>query len=106
MRFYEELFGWEQVREFDMGDGKGIYHIFGRGAFTYGGMMQKPDDMSMPSHWLHYVEVDSADAATERAVNAGGTVMLPPMEVPSGARIAVLSDPQGAAFAVHSKPQS
>ncbi len=104
MRFYEELFGWEQVREFDMGD-KGIYHVFGRGPFTYGGMMIKPDDMSMPSHWLHYIEVDSADAAAERAVTAGGTVMLDPLEVPSGARIAILADPQGAAFAVHSKPQ-
>lgn len=102
--FYSEMFGWEQVREFDMGD-NGVYHVFGRGTFTYGGMMKKPDDMSMPSHWLHYIEVDSADAATERAVKAGGSVMLDPIEVPSGARIAVLSDPQGAAFAVHSKPQ-
>jgi len=104
--FYSEMFGWEQIRELDLGEGKGIYHIFGRGPFTYGGMMKKPDDMPAPSHWLHYIEVESADAATERAVNAGGKVLLDPIEVPSGARIAILSDPQGAPFAVHSKPQS
>jgi predicted enzyme related to lactoylglutathione lyase len=48
--------------------------------------------------------VDSAYAATERAKNAGATVLLGPMEVPGGDRIAVMLDPQGAAFAVHSKP--
>jgi predicted enzyme related to lactoylglutathione lyase len=102
-RFYDELFGWDQVRDFDMGD-KGVYHIFGRGRFTYGGMMKQPDDAPMPPNWLHYIEVDSADAASERAVNAGGKVMLEPMEVPSGARICIMTDPQGAVFAVHSKP--
>jgi hypothetical protein len=114
--FYSEMFGWEPVRGFDMGEGKGIYHVFGRGPFTYGGMMKKPDDMPVPpamrstsdvgSHWLHYIEVESADAATERAVNAGATVLLDPIDVPSGTRIAILTDPQGAAFAVHSKPQA
>jgi predicted enzyme related to lactoylglutathione lyase len=31
--------------------------------------------------------------------------VLPPMEVPGGDRVAVLTDPQGAYFAVHSKAQ-
>jgi predicted enzyme related to lactoylglutathione lyase len=57
--------------------------------------------MNWPSHWLHYVTVDSADAAADRAVSAGATVMLPPTDVPGGGRIAVLTDPQGAMFAVH-----
>jgi hypothetical protein len=100
--FYATLFGWQKTREFDMGD-KGIYHMFGHDQFTYGGMMQKPDDMAAPTHWLHYIEVDSADAATERAIASAGKVILGPMEVPSGARISIMTDPQGAAFAVHSK---
>jgi hypothetical protein len=102
MEFYTTLFGWQQVREFDMGD-KGIYNIFGRDQFTYGGIMRKPDGMNAPSSWLHYIEVDDADAATERAIKAGGTVMLGPIEVPGGARISIMTDPQGAAFAVHAK---
>ena len=47
--------------------------------------------------------VDSADSATERAKSRGATVIIPPMEVPGGDRVAVMIDPQGAAFAVHSK---
>ena len=99
--FYEQLFGWEKKSEFDMGD-MGMYHMFGRDRFTYGGMMkQQPGGPG--SYWLHYVRVDSADAAAERATKAGATLMVGPMDVPGNDRIAVLRDPQGAAFAVHSK---
>jgi predicted enzyme related to lactoylglutathione lyase len=100
--FYEQLFGWEKKSEFDMGE-MGIYHMFGRDRFTYGGMMKRTVEMPPPG-WLHYIRVaDSADAAVERAKNAGGKVMMGPMEVPGGDRVAILTDPQGAAFAVHSK---
>jgi predicted enzyme related to lactoylglutathione lyase len=47
---------------------------------------------------------DSADVAAERAQKAGGKVLMGAMEGPGGDRVAVLSDPQGVAFAVHSKP--
>ena len=101
IKFYETLFGWKKQSEFDMGD-MGVYHMFGRDRFTYGGMMKRSAEMPPPG-WLHYAMVDSADAAADRAKNGGGTVILGPMEVPGGDRIAVIMDPQGAAFAVHSK---
>jgi predicted enzyme related to lactoylglutathione lyase len=102
IKFYEEIFGWEKKSEFDMGE-MGIYHMFGRDRFTYGGMMKKTPD-APGVYWLHYVRVaDSADAAAERAQKAGATLMVGPMEVPGEDRIAVLRDPQGAVFAVHSK---
>ncbi|HTE46051.1 MAG TPA: VOC family protein [Gemmatimonadaceae bacterium] len=100
--FYNELFGWEKKSEFDMGD-MGSYYMFGRDRFTYGGIMKKPPE-GPGTYWLHYIRVaDSADAAAERAQKAGATVILAPMEVPGGDRIAVLTDPQGAMFAVQSK---
>ncbi len=99
--FYEQLFGWEKKGEFDMGP-MGPYHMYGRERFTYGGMMKKASDMPNP-YWLHYIHVDSADAATERATAAGATLMMGPIEVPGGDRVAILTDPQGARFAVHSK---
>jgi uncharacterized protein len=100
--FYEQLFGWKKQSEFDMGD-MGVYHMFGRDRFTYGGMMTKSPGMPA-SYWLHYIRVaDSADAAVERAKDAGAKVMMGPMEVPGGDRVAVMTDPQGAVFAVHSK---
>ena len=102
IRFYEALFGWAKQGESDLGP-MGIYHIFGRGRFQYGGMMRKPSTMDAPPHWLHYVRVDDADAAVERAKRAGGKVLNGPMDVPGGDRIAQLLDPQGAAFAVHAK---
>jgi predicted enzyme related to lactoylglutathione lyase len=100
--FYQALFGWEKKSEFDMGP-MGLYYIFGRDRFSYGGMYNKPADMPAPPHWLHYVRVDNADQAAERATKSGATLLHGPMEVPGGDRIAVLTDPQGAAFAVHSK---
>ena len=102
INFYEQLFGWKKQSEFDMGK-MGIYYMFGRDRFTYGGIMTKPPE-APASSWVHYIRVsDTADAAAERAVKAGGSVMLAPMDVPGGDRIAVLTDPQGAVFAVHSK---
>jgi predicted enzyme related to lactoylglutathione lyase len=100
--FYQALFGWEKKSEFDMGP-MGIYNIFGRDRFQYGGMYNKPADMPAPPHWLPYARVESADAAAERGKEGGGVVLHGPMEVPGGDRIAILVDPQGAAFAVHSK---
>jgi len=99
--FYQQLFGWEKKSEFDMGD-MGLYYMFGRDRFTYGGMMKKPAE-APGVYWLHYARVDSADAAAERAKEAGGNIIVGPMEVPGGDRIAVIVDPQGATFAVHSK---
>ena len=100
--FYEQLFGWEKKSEFDMGP-MGVYYMYGRDRFTYGGIMKKTPE-GPGTYWLHYARVsDSADAAAERAVQLGAKIMVPPMEVPGGDRVAVLSDPQGAVFAVHSK---
>jgi predicted enzyme related to lactoylglutathione lyase len=100
--FYSKLFDWKETSTMDMGPA-GQYQMFGRDRFTYGGVYNKPADMPAPPHWLPYAMVDSADAAAERAKKVGGTVVLEPMEVPGGDRIAVIRDPQGAHFAVHSK---
>src|ERR1051325_8013747 len=66
--FYSAIFGWDKKSEMDMGD-MGTYHMFGRDRFTYGGMMNKPPHVAAPIHWLHYIQVDSADAAAERATS-------------------------------------
>jgi predicted enzyme related to lactoylglutathione lyase len=100
--FYEALFGWVKKDEMDMGE-MGTYFMFGRDRFTYGGMMNKPPHVQAPPFWLPYVMVDSADDTAAATTAAGGKVMNGPMEVPGGDRIAVLVDPQGAHFGVHSK---
>jgi hypothetical protein len=68
----------------------------------YGGMFNRPPEMAeMPPFWMVYVNVKDVKKAVEIATKAGGFVKQPPMEVPGG-MIAILGDPQGAAFAVHS----
>jgi predicted enzyme related to lactoylglutathione lyase len=100
--FYTALFGWAKKSEFDMG-AMGIYYIFGRDRFQYGGIMNKPAEVAAPPNWLHYVQVDNADEAAKRAEKVGGKIINGPMDVPGGDRIAAIVDPQGAAFAVHAK---
>jgi predicted enzyme related to lactoylglutathione lyase len=53
----------------------------------------------MPSYWLVYFAVDSADATVARATAAGGSVIVEAMSMPRG-RFAILRDPQGGVFAV------
>jgi predicted enzyme related to lactoylglutathione lyase len=56
------------------------------------------DDDSTP-RWNVTFSVDDADATADSAAELGGSVIVPPFDVP-WARSAVLSDPQGATFSV------
>jgi len=100
--FYQKLFGWDQTDAVDMGDA-GVYQMYGRGGVPLGGMWTKPADLPMPPNWLYYIRVPNADEAAERVKALGGQVLNGPMDVPGGDRIAQCMDPQGAAFAVHSR---
>jgi predicted enzyme related to lactoylglutathione lyase len=101
-RFYQNLFGWENQQEMDMGP-LGVYLIYGRAGRMYGGIYNKPPDMPAPPHFLLYVRVDDVNASLPRITENGGQILNGPMEVPGGDLIAQCLDPQGAAFAVHSK---
>jgi uncharacterized protein len=52
-----------------------------------------------PPYWLAYFTVPSCDAAVARVRELGGGVLAGPLDLGAG-RIAVVSDPQGAAFAL------
>jgi uncharacterized protein len=55
----------------------------------------------MPAYWGTYFAVADTDAAVERAVELGGSVIGPAWDSPYG-RMAVVSDDQGAIFALMS----
>ncbi len=101
--FYRALFGWEKDSEMDMGP-MGTYWMFRRagGTRALGGFFNKPPNVPVAC-WLPYVKVPSADKAAERASAARGKVVMGPMDVPDGSRIAQIVDPQGAMFAVHAE---
>ncbi len=101
-RFYADLFGWEKTTAMDLGP-MGTYQMYGRGGREYGGMFNKPADMPAPPHWLLYVRVPDVNTSVEQIKALGGQILNGPMEVPGGDLIAQCLDPQGAAFAIHSK---
>ena len=81
----------------------GTYRVFGVGDQRLGGMMTTPGRRPM---WLFYAETSDLDAALLRAQKDGAKVMNGPMDVPGGGRIAQLTDPQGAPFALHQAGRS
>jgi predicted enzyme related to lactoylglutathione lyase len=97
--FYRRLFGWEKTEEMDMGGGN-MYVMYGKGK-PFGGMYDRMPEMAgIPPFWLCYVHVEDVQKAVDTATRNGGKLQRGPMPVPGGA-IAILGDPQGAAFAVH-----
>ncbi|MCY1074066.1 VOC family protein [Archangium lansingense] len=58
--------------------------------------------MKAPAHWMHYINVKSADETARRIKEKGGKVLNGPMDIPGGDRIAQCMDPQGGVFAIYS----
>ena len=109
--FYSDLFGWEKQQAMDMGEG-GLYQMYGLGDRMIGGMYNKsaglPDaDKNKaepgPPAWLYYISVADLNESVSKVKSKGGTIVVEPMEVPGGSRIAVGIDPQGAAFGLHQR---
>lgn len=94
VRFYTELFGW---RAEDQGPDAGGYHMFTKGDRPVAGGMRTMGE-GQPSAWMTYVSVADADATARRIREAGGTIMVEPMDVLTVGRMAVAFDPSGAAF--------
>lgn len=55
----------------------------------------------MPAYWGTYFAVADTDAAVEKAFELGGSLIAPAWDSPYG-RMAVVSDDQGATFALMS----
>jgi hypothetical protein len=67
-----------------------------------GGIMGSPD--AARSFWNTTFEVADTDAAVAAAVELGGTVTVPPAEMPYG-RFATLEDPFGAELSLIARPR-
>jgi predicted enzyme related to lactoylglutathione lyase len=94
--FYTKLFGWK-TKPF----GQGMdYTIFEDAGKPVGGMMKCPMP-GVPPHWLAYVSVKDIKASTAKAKKLGAVVVVEPFPIPGVGQIAILQDPQGAAFGLH-----
>lgn len=101
-RFYRDLFGWRMERSSTpMGD-----HVIGKvGAAQVAGMMEtRPEAGSPPAVWTTFFHVPDADEAARETCRLGGSVLSPAMDIPGDARIAVVTDPTDAMFALMSGP--
>ena len=103
--FYAELFGWG-TEPMPTGDGPS-YTVVKVGERSNGGIREhsaEEREGGVPSAWMPYFAVDSADDAIARAGDLGGGLLAGPIEMPNGGRIAALTDPPGAAFAIWAGP--
>jgi predicted enzyme related to lactoylglutathione lyase len=98
--FYQALFGWQKLRNVDMGPG-GPYVIYGREGRELGGMFKKPPEVPGPSFWCLYVRALDVKSKAEEANALGARIANGPMEVPGGDWIVQLLDPLGALIALH-----
>jgi hypothetical protein len=96
--FYMGLFGWtKDARHMDYGE----YIIFNQGGRQMCGMMQIAKDWGpVPPHWLVYFAVADCDASVAKATSLGAKTTMPPMDIENVGRFAMLTDPEGAGFAV------
>ena len=93
--FYQQVAGIT-TSVMEMGDDK--YTMFEVSGQPVGGTTP-PQMPGVPNHWHVYFSVADADATAAKAAELGGSVLVAPFDTPVG-RMAVLSDPQGAAFSV------
>ena len=98
-RFYGGLFGWQYN---DMPAGPGMTYTFWElNHKSVGGLSAITKEMgNVPSHWMPFVNVRSADEIAKRATQSGGNVLHGPADVLDVGRMGVLADPTGARVSI------
>ena len=93
--FYEGLFGWE-IQAVPM---QGFtYQMIHCGPGPIGGIVE---EKAIPvSHWMPYLGVEDVDATAEKVKAAGGSICIPPTDIPQTGRFSVITDPNGAYLSV------
>jgi uncharacterized protein len=97
--FYRELFGWSAQEN----PGPLPRTSFGLGELLIGGGHAPTPGEDPTPRWTVSFMVADADHSAARAQELGGSVLLPPMDIPVG-RLAIVADPQGASFTLAAAP--
>jgi predicted enzyme related to lactoylglutathione lyase len=98
--FYTQLFGW--TAKHSSPDAGMEYTEFSNQGQPGVGMMPMPAQIPafVPPYWMPYFQVANCDTSTSQATQLGASVRVPPQDIPKTGRFSVLSDPQGAVFAL------
>ncbi|MGE0813973.1 MAG: VOC family protein [Vicinamibacterales bacterium] len=94
--FYARHFGFEFNESMSMGP-MGDYCFIDHHGQRLGAIMQRQSELQ-PAAWLLYFRVPVLAAAKAAIEAGGGTVLVGPMQVPTGQWILLAMDPQGAGF--------
>jgi hypothetical protein len=93
--FFCALFGWTQ-RRVDAGV-FGTYTLFQLSGRDVAGMMNPTRETpGKGSFWHSYMAVENVDECAKRASDLGGSVLVPPHDVPDVGRVCAVADPTGA----------
>jgi predicted enzyme related to lactoylglutathione lyase len=97
--FYEKVFDWTHKTS-PFGEGQ-EYTEFQAGGESIAGALEMQSNIpaDVPSYWSVYFKVDDVDKTFQKAIDLGAKEMVAPQDYPGG-RFAILSDPQGASFAL------
>jgi predicted enzyme related to lactoylglutathione lyase len=93
--FYSRIVPWKAEDS-----GMPSYSLWMSGKTRAGGLMAQPEADGTPPHWIIYIATPDVDATVAAAEKLGGRILKPAADIPNVGRFAVLSDPQGAAFAL------
>jgi predicted enzyme related to lactoylglutathione lyase len=88
--FYSDLFGWKIG---DLMPDMGNYGLIDAASSGLAGGVGQSDDGT--PRMTVYAEVDDLQATLDHAVALGGSVIMPPTEIPGVTTLALLADPDG-----------
>jgi uncharacterized protein len=98
--FYASVVGWDIETESNAPMG---YRMISASDGPVAGLMPLTDEMQSGGArpcWAGYINVDNVDATAKAATAAGGSIHMPPWDVPGIGRMAFIADPQGVPFYV------
>ncbi len=96
--FYPKVLSW-QHKPGDMPDFDYTHWIADE--TEVGGMMAMTEEWGdIPAHWMLYFIVEDCDDAAGKVEALGGSVCVPPTDIPTVGRFSVVNDPQGGVFSI------
>lgn len=102
-RFYESVVGWRIPEDANPMPGGPEYREISAPDGMVGGVFTLTDAMCKEGArpcWMAYFSVDDVDKTVASMVADGGSALMPAFDIPNVGRIAMVADPQGAAFYV------
>ena len=91
--FYSTLLGWDIPEANEEMGGYRLSTLDGKAVAGLSAMQETPHP-----YWTTYISVDDIEATSAAATQAGGSVLLPAMDVMDLGKMAIIADPVGAAL--------